>query len=458
MKTVQLPVLLAAVLVGWLSLAPAATAQDNVAYSGVDACNRAIDLLDEGKPKEALEVLTKAEDTIDAADLWVWWGNKGLCHRELREDEEALKCFTQALELKEDCWFRMRRASLLHQFGRWDEALKDIEAEVEHNGESDRTTGLRAVIHGPWKGRWPTIYPKLEMTSRLGNYRVVSDFGYTAEELDDLEARAAELDPEHRRYDASLKALLEPNDQLELMCDLMEHTRQNFMKFVGMKERDWPTGKVVKVFFFRDEEGFHTFETMTGGSSSEHTAGFYDESLRYLQLYSGQGGRKVYGIDEESIDTLIHEAWHQFFHVLTDHRPIWMDEGLAEFLAKFKTHRGGRELEFGVLVRTRPGLVTRYEHIREVVNEGNHIPFKEFFRLNSESWYEYDTGICYAQVWGVAYWALKGKRNAKFRKAYTKYFWGCVNGENREELFEEHFPDEELERYEAEWIEYIKRL
>lgn len=459
MKTARISLALL-ILLGFAISAPDTPqlAQDKPEYRGVGACNRALELTEKGRPAEAIELLEQTRDTVAESDLWLWWGNKGLAHRDLREDEKALECFGKAVELNPECWFRMRRAILLHQFGRWDEALDDLAVEEASADPARGTRELKAVIEGPFKHRWPHAWKKLEMTSPLGNYRIVSDFGITEAEMDKLEAECAELDPEDRRDARKLEKLLEPTEDLEVLCDLMEHVRQKYMKFVGMKKRDWPKGRVIKVFFFSTQEGFDAFSRATDGTGSEHALGFYDPNYRYMQIYSVRSGRLYYGIDEETIDTLIHEGWHQFFHVLCENRPIWLDEGLAEFLAKFKVHRGGKDIELGVLVRTRGDFYTRYERIREVVREGNHIPFRDFFRLNDESWRALDTRICYAQGWGVAYWALKGKRNKKFQKAYIKFFWDCVEGKPHDELLEEHFPDDDLEAYEEEWLEFIKGL
>ncbi|MCA8911939.1 MAG: tetratricopeptide repeat protein [Planctomycetes bacterium] len=434
-----------------------AHADDKPEYTGVAACNKALALLKENKPKDALKVLEDAKDTIDDEDKWLWWGNSGLCHRDLREDDEALKCYEQAVKLKPDCWFVLRYAEMLHLFGRWDDALEQLDAEIARGGSSQRTEEFRNVILGPWRERWPHAWKKLEMTSKLGNYHVVSDYGVTEDEMDELEKQLTELDPEDRHDAKKIEKLLKPADDLGQLCDLMEYVRQRYMSFVGMKERDWPKGRVIKVFFFRTEQGFNDFSAMTGGEGSEHVAGFYDPNHYYLQLFGGQGGRRVYGIDEESLDTLIHEGWHQFFHVLAENVPTWLNEGLAEFLGKFELKQGGKSIELGTLVRARKDNYTRYEDIRTAIREGKYIPIKEFLHLTRDKWDAKDLDVAYAEAWSLAYYALKGN-NSAFKKNYIKLFWGCVEGKNWQDLVDELFDEKDYEPLQAAWLKYMQNL
>lgn len=214
-------------------------AQEAPALKGVKACNRALELIEEGKPEEALKILDAAKGTMDAEDEWLWWGNRGYCYRDLRKDKEALENFSKAMELEKDCWFKFDHALLLHEFGRWDEALKSLASGIDPD-YADKAEALKTVIEGPFKARWPNAYKKLELKSKLGNYYVVSDAGVKPEEMDALEAQCAKLDPV--KDAGKLATLLAPHVHLQSLTNLAELTRKEYMKFTGTTEGQWPKG------------------------------------------------------------------------------------------------------------------------------------------------------------------------------------------------------------------------
>lgn len=436
--------------------APANVAQDRPELRGISACNAALDLLDEGKPAEALKIMEDAKGTMDAEDEWLWWGNTGHCHRDLRHDEKALEHYGQALKLKPDCWFRIYYCRLLHEGGRWDEALDELNQKIEFSYQ-ERANWLKAVINGPFKKRWPLTWRKLEHTSKKGNYHIVSDVGVSVEEMDKLEEKAGKLDLEKKSDKRKLEKLLKPHDDLVSLANLAELARDEFMRFTGLKDKDMPEDKVFKVFFFMNEDDFHSYARECGDEGDTgSTLGFYEPNMKYLQLYSQPGAKsKVCGLAVDTVDTFFHEGWHQFFDMLTEQTPIWVDEGLAEFLGHAEVKSKGAKIELGLLIRVRGDHYTRYERIRETIAQVEYVQFRKFFRFTSRDWNSGDVNIHYAQAWSIAYFALKGKDD-KFRKDYSKMFWELMKGRHVDEVVDEIFTDEKLDQYQASWLKYWK--
>ncbi|MBK8205180.1 MAG: tetratricopeptide repeat protein [Planctomycetes bacterium] len=429
-------------------------AQDKPTLRGIKACNHALKLISDGKPQEALDVMLAAKGTLDAEDEWLWWGNTGHCYRDLRKDKEALEHYAKAVEIQPDCWFRFSWCRLLHEFGRWDEARPELDKAISED-YADRAENLKSVIDGPFKARWPNAWPKLECRSKKGNYLVVSDVGVTEAEMDALEEQLAKLDP--KKDARKIESLLKPNNDLVSLSNLAELARDEYMRFTGTKSGNLPKGKVFKVFFFMNDGDFHSFAAACGGDGdTENTLGFYDPNLKYLQLYSQPGAAsKVCGLAVDTVDTFFHEGWHQFFDMLTEQTPIWMDEGLAEFLGHASVKEKGAKIELGLLIRVRGDTYTRYERNRATILAGAHIPFRKFFKYTSRDWHGGDVNVHYAQAWSVAYFALKGN-DAAFTKDYSKLFFELVKGRNVDEAVAEIFPDDKLDKYEQSWIKYWK--
>ena len=433
-----------------------ALAQNAAKLRGVQACNKSLALMAENKAAEALAVLLAAKGTMEAGDEWLWWGDVGHCYRDLRQDAKALEHYGKALKLKPDCWFRFSHCRLLHEFGRWDEALKELAKPIDPDYQ-DRADQLKSVIDGPFLERWPLTSRKLEQLSKKGNYLVVSDAGVTPAEMDALEKRAGKLDLNKKADRKKLEKMLKPSNHLISLANLTELARDEYLKFLGMKEKDLPQGKACKVFFMMKEEDYHAFSEVCGFGESENALGFYDPNNKYLQLYSQEGAKsRVCGLALDTVDTFFHEGWHQLFDMLTEQTPRWVDEGLAEFLGHASVKAKGKKIRLGLLIRSRGNRYTRYERIKETILEGKHIPFKEFFRFGPREWNAGDLNVHYAQAWSIAYFALQGG-DKKFRKDYSKMFWELVKGRRADEIVDEIFSDKKLAVYEKSWLRYWKK-
>jgi tetratricopeptide (TPR) repeat protein len=430
-----------------------AVAQDKPTLTGIKACNQALKLLQEGKPADALEVMTAAKGTLDAEDEWLWWGNTGHCYRDLRKDADALTHYGKAVELQPDCWFRFSYCLLLHEFGRWDDAVKELDKKIDPD-YADYVASLKEVIAGPFKERWPLTWPKLEYRSKRGNYHIVSDVGVTVDDMDALEAEATKLDLTKKPDQGRLEKMLKPHNDLVSLANLAELARDEFIRFCGVSSRDMPKGKVSKVFFFVNEQDYHNFAARCGGGDTTNALGFFSPAMKYLQLYSQPGAEsKVCGLALDTIDTFFHEGWHQFFDQLSEQRPIWLNEGLAEFLGYASVKDKGAKIELGLLIRARGKNYTRYEINKELVKQSAYIPFTDFFKYTPRDWHANDSDVCYSQAWSIAYFALKGS-DANFKKDYASLFRELLRGRPNDEVVDEIFGDEKLKKYEDAWKKY----
>lgn len=409
----------------------------------------------------ALSVLVDLEPHVTEKYRFVWYARQGECSERLNRFSEALAAFNKAIELKPDSWCRHYRAKFHHLFGRWDEAKADLDADrrlVEEEKQTGRKHPLRVVVEGPHRERWPNAWPKLELRSRYGHFHVVSQAGVSDAEMNAIEAECQKLDP-GRPADARRRAsLLSPAKQLVTSATLMELMRSEYMKMINMKEKDWPEGRVFKVFYFETQADFAAFNAAQGDPDSESMLGYYAPMWSFLCLYNAVGGDQVYGMTEETMDTFFHEGWHQFYDVIADRPPIWLNEGLAELLGPTKVLEGGRKLNLAPLVKRRdPERVSRYEHIQMAVRGGTHFPFRTFFRTTPKEWHAGDKSLYYAQSWAVCYYAMRGT-NAAFRKDFLAFFWGTTQGRPQKDLVDEFFPDAKLDAYEKAWLDYMKKL
>jgi len=426
--------------------------------------NRSTQLIGEGKPREALKLLQESDGKISKIDRWLWFGNQGTPYDRLGQYEKALEYFDKAIETEPDCWVYDDRAEIHHLFGRWDQARADLESAKAYYQKRNqplprRAAILNVVVNGPFAQDFPKAWRKCETRSKFGHYQVCSNAGIPNELLEALEKKCAKYDPAKPSQLKKIQKLCKPGRQATSVATLMELVRKEYMELVNMKKNEWPEGRIFKVFYFEDAGDFATFNAMMGDPESESTAGYYDPNFHYLALYNRPGGDNIYGFTEDTLNTFFHEGWHQFYHVLAEDPPIWLNEGLAVFMGPSQVLAGGRKIKLGGLKKrsSDPNRISRYENIKEKVRKGTYMKFREFFYVDSDQWHAGNKHNLYAQSWSVCYYALRGN-NAAFRRDFLKLFWETAKNRPQKELIDEFFPPEKLDAYEKAWRAFMKKL
>jgi hypothetical protein len=212
---------------------------------------------------------------------------------------------------------------------------------------------------------------------------------------------------------------------------------------------------VFRVFILKSQEEFLRFAQAAGGEENrENVLGFYDPNFKYVQLFNKPGSA---GLHSETLDTFWHEGWHQVFDALTSQRPVWLNEGIAEFLGKGEVTPDGSGISLGLLVKGGGKSLTRYERIREVIAAGKHVKFREFFHLDREKWDSGEVPALYAQAWSVVYYAKKGD-NESFRADFAELLQELLRGTEWRSAVNRLFPAGKLEGYEAEWRAWVDAL
>ena len=115
------------------------------------------------------------------------------------------------------------------------------------------------------------------------------------------------------------------------------------------------------------------------------------------------------------------------------------------------------KLALGQLVRTEGKFVSRFEKVKDLVKDGKHVPFREFFKFDNKKWNTGDTLAHYAQAWSVVYYAMRGD-NAAFQKDFRNFFVELVKGTPWLDAVASIFPDAKLNAYESQWRVYIDKL
>lgn len=174
----------------------------------------------------------------------------------------------------------------------------------------------------------------------------------------------------------------------------LERARPSFRAALGAPSEE----RLIRVLVFSSRARFEPFLPEFEGRA------------RSLPGYSLSGPQRDYILlasDAERPTVLLHEYAHLYLHERYGSLPVWLDEGLAEFLASART--SGRE---GWLGEIHPRYVERLR--REKL-----LPLEVFFSVNRQSPLYGDRespNVFYAQAWAMAHFLLLGDAAPRFQK------------------------------------------
>jgi hypothetical protein len=157
-------------------------------------------------------------------------------------------------------------------------------------------------------------------------------------------------------------------------------------EFPGEPRVDWIP--IVRVCKTRNE--------YLGYGGMEGTAGYWWDLTREFVFY-----KDVARGEKQSMETLRHEALHQFLHFYLGVPPAdWLDEGLACYFE-------GCEASAGRL-KVKPSL-SRRDFIQNALISDKTIPLKKFVKMNHREFMQ-QPQLSYPEAWSLIFFLREGKR------------------------------------------------
>ncbi len=268
----------------------------------------------------------------------------------LERYDEAIADLRSALTVEPDDLDSLADlAQLLLDLKRLDELDQLLRERAARGGLSEsldriNATRLRAVS-GP---RWAQSH-----TLETERYRIVTDI-----DVKTCRDTARMLEESLKRFEARLRPA--PRGETERFSVYVFSGRASYMRYVS--------------------------DAMD--SDAEHTAGLYHRGLRQLLIWNLPSRT-------EMLETVRHEALHQYLHRFSDDAPVWLNEGLAECYENAQFQRGPSEE-----LRPHP------EHLsllRNVAIERSAL--MRFVRLTPAEFYA-NAPLHYAVAWSLTHFLL----------------------------------------------------
>lgn len=145
----------------------------------------------------------------------------------------------------------------------------------------------------------------------------------------------------------------------------------------------------------------------------------------------------------DTLKIISHELTHYFTHQIFKKTPLWLNEGLAEYMASSVVRWG--KLKGGYL---------NEDHQKRVIDAADAhilIPLEQLIRLE-----KYLDGhllyLQYSEVWGLVHFLFHGERG-KYHSRFIKYLMALK--QNPDVQLQDFVP---LEKIEKTWIKDIKHL
>jgi hypothetical protein len=185
-----------------------------------------------------------------------------------------------------------------------------------------------------------------------------------------------------------------------------------------------PIGERLPVYLFSGQGTYLLYTRDLGGGLPVHTAGMYSPILGQLLIWNLPQR-------EEMLRTVRHEGFHQFLDRRAGGAPIWLNEGMAEYLSHSRFERGrwahGARVEDHLAVLRRPAF--------------QWTPLEDLLRLEPETFYE-EGERYYAESWHwVHFLENSGIQNGRRIRALVE---ALAAGAGERSALETVFPASEL--------------
>ena len=302
------------------------------------------------------------------------------------------------------------------------------------------------LVDGPFASEFPHLYPALTTLSPDKRYRVLSDVGITGSELDRLEAELAAL-KSPAKLDAQQRKIRKSHKLLATIAEVLDKAALAYGKLLSQKG-----GKDVfpTVYVFKDRVGFAKFGRDIGIGNTENALGYYMSDYRILVFYEETEDVKL-GLSRNTVETLLHETFHQWVHLHLEDAPPWFNEGMAEYFS-LGAKIGRKSLEYAVLPQRNPSRLT---NIRDALRGEYAKPWtlREIMRADQRTFMmPSQAGVNYAHAWSLVHYL---GATPKRRRLLRSYFQALLTGLDSRAAYTKVFGRVDMNAMEADWKNYI---
>ncbi|MBI3858099.1 MAG: DUF1570 domain-containing protein, partial [Planctomycetes bacterium] len=200
-----------------------------------------------------------------------------------------------------------------------------------------------------------------------------------------------------------------------------------------------------RVAIFNTREAYLTYGELTLSNRQEWTLGYFHPLYKELLLFEDAD-------QEATLQTLYHEAFHQFMALMVAKAPFWYNEGIAEFMGGIKIEVAKGQSKIVERARILDG---RLKGLKMSLNFA--LKFEDIMMQTPAQFYSGPVPFKYAQAWSMLHFMYEGS-GGKHRPRIDAYFKKLKDGGTPREAFDAGFGDANMKEFQDEWLEYVKKM
>jgi tetratricopeptide (TPR) repeat protein len=347
---------------------------------------------------------------------------------------------------------RVARAELLLREGKYAEAEKEIDGSLALVPDLAHARLTRALLHY-YGGREADAVAELELARRLEPADV--SLRRQAKRMRNIVAGprwsgTIAIETPHYLIRAESPRLAKKGKKEDLDKLVRERTQRYAEHLTGARSYfeklvSGPQSRSRKPFVFICDtpESYYVYADFTSEDRLEHTAGVYFNQYQQLLFYRDES-------EEETLQTMTHEAFHEYLHAILPTVPIWMDEGMAEYVSGVKIEEGQVASVGGI-------LKGRLRNLQAALESGwDGFGFDFVLWESKEMFYTLAPELQYAQAWSMVHFLMHGK-GGKYKPLLERYVKVLLETRSTAEA-RAVFTSAELPTIQREWLSYVKSL
>ncbi len=200
-----------------------------------------------------------------------------------------------------------------------------------------------------------------------------------------------------------------------------------------------------RVAIFNTREAYLTYGELTLSNRQEWTLGYFHPMYKELLLFEDADL-------EATLQTLYHEAFHQFMALMIPRAPFWYNEGIAEFMGGIKVEVAKSQSKIVERARILDG---RLKGLKMSLNFA--FKFEDLMMQTPAQFYSGPVSFKYAQAWSMLHFLYEAS-GGKHRPRIETYFKKLKDGGTPREAFDAAFGDGQIAELQKEWLEYVKKM
>ena len=197
------------------------------------------------------------------------------------------------------------------------------------------------------------------------------------------------------------------------------------------------------MLLFQTKEAYLQYAKDSMGGDLTFTLGVFVPWSREFLLFCREENK-------ETLETLVHEGFHQYLHNLVQKAPHWFNEGMASYFESVDF--AGGETGIGLPVKIRVEWMNSVRHVNETLGDLMKLSPAEFMDRRRVSDH-------YAQSWALCHFLRHGPALGK--QTFLQYTDQVIQGATREEAFARTFgklPAKDWSELESAFTAHVNTL